>query len=470
TYEECDGTAGVPPDGDYSCAANCTLEYTPICEDLDYLGPYAQSNVSQWMDTVSRIAITDGGEELCNGTGHTFYKNTWLQGEDELYCAGDCDQWTITGYNTSGWETYQGPFSGGNESCHVIEYYNEDANGNRTPIQWDCVYMDKTAPELEKTVGEPKSAMSQRNKELGAAFYPELLTGACDEEGACWDITLLTPIDMTCTDAEPHPSGVVDLCFNVDFDNEDVTEEYCNGTNGEMRGGDCCIEDDNINFHFTKISWHKLSYYCIDAVNKTSEPDIEYFKVEETSFDIQLNKKWNLISVPVKLLDDSMDEVFAGLEDVVASVWQYDGENWHIYTPDNISNDDLTTMVPGYGYWVLTTEAATLTIGGSLFNPAVIAPEIPITHGWNLVGYYGAENQSSYDGPDGAGKTAECLFSSFGDSIFDKGFTSVYGYWELFNPNMWTSYGRQDSLDPGAGYWVFATEDAIYAPPPADCS
>ena len=105
-------------------------------------------------------------------------------------------------------------------------------------------------------------------------------------------------------------------------------------------------------------------------------------------------------------------------------------------------------------------------------SPAATPPAIPIKgDAWNLLGYYGAENAPlnengfpGYHEPAGNGKTAHCSFNSIGDSIFDKGFVSVWSYWEPDNPNVWLPFGRLDNLDPGAGYWVFATEGGMYAP------
>ena len=363
-------------------------------------------------------------------------------------------------------------FSIDEESCHLIEVWAKD-NVDKERLHKQCVFVDDTAPFPNKTVGIPKEPMSDLNKELGQVFYPELMEGVCDQptvsgNEACLDVTMLTPIYLECIDPDPHPSGATEVCFMVDLDGDDVTSDYC-GDTPLNDDGYCCLPEVGV-FNFGEISWHKLSYYCVDNVDNSGNEtvDIEYFKVEETAFEIQLNKKWNLISVPVKLLDNSMDEVFEGLEDVVVSVWMYDGTNWHIYTPDGVDNDDITTMHPGWGYWVLTTDDALLTIGGSLLSPAITPPSVPVVYGWNLLGYYGAEGLSGYYGPDNGGQEAQCVLYNIGDSIWDTLFGAVDGYWELDDP-LFTLYGRWDNLDPGAGYWVFATKSGIHSLPPKDC-
>ena len=102
-----------------------------------------------------------------------------------------------------------------------------------------------------------------------------------------------------------------------------------------------------------------------------------------------------------------MNEVFDGMENSVKSVWSYDAEtgDWYVYSPDgNDGNDNLDTMLPGWGYWILAEEDDMLIIGGSLMIPAMVPPTKEIKAGWNLVGYYGAEGQDGYYGPAGNGK------------------------------------------------------------------
>jgi hypothetical protein len=128
----------------------------------------------------------------------------------------------------------------------------------------------------------------------------------------------------------------------------------------------------------------------------------------------------------------------------------------------------VTTMEPGWGYWILSTKNDLLNVGGSLLSPAMTPPSVPVVHGWNLLGYYGTDENSPYyvpiyNGPIGNGSAAQCVFDSIAPTIFDKGFTSLWGYWEPYNPSVWQAYNRMSKLDAGAGYWVFATEPGIYA-------
>ncbi len=468
------------------------VDKTPPVTTKTYSEPYYEAgdecgcpgdNCTKWITSETNVTLTaDDPLPHPSGVNETYYTDTYLTDESDWhYCYNNCTAWNQDArfalptapepYNPANVYTYTGL----EESCHIIEYHSVDNVNKTEEIQWQCVFVDNTAPVPNKIVGEPKSPMSQENKENGKDYgYPELDPegiNICNESSdKCWDVTLLTPISLECVDPEPHPSGATDICFKVDWDNTDITEQYCGGgtINGE---GYCCITDGTNNFNFVETTYHKLEYYCVDNVGNVGEPDIEYFKVAETGFNITLNKKWNLISVPVNLLDDSMDEVFESIADEVVSVWQFDGTNWHVYTPDgDTANDDITTMHPGWGYWVLTTNATSLTIGGELLSggPGMI-PSIPIVYGWNLLGYFGADGKESYEGPVsydspvGSTNTANCKLGTLRNAMWPFGVTtpSLATWWEPYNTDgnsathTLVPLVSSDLMDPGAGYWLF---------------
>ncbi|MBD3252358.1 hypothetical protein GF386_01355, partial [Candidatus Pacearchaeota archaeon] len=122
----------------------------------------------------------------------------------------------------------------------------------------------------------------------GILFETDLLTYTSSEEECYWvrDPTNLpgTPIKLTCTDQGPHPSGDEEVCFRVSYDIEPwLTKNYCNDVEGEMQGqeeDDWCCVDKEAEIIFKEDSQHDLEYFCRDAVNKTSEIDLEYFKVD----------------------------------------------------------------------------------------------------------------------------------------------------------------------------------------------
>jgi hypothetical protein len=217
----------------------------------------------------------------------------------------------------------------------------------------------------------------------------------------------------------------------------------------------CCGLNAPHEFYFNEETEHNLKYYCEDALGNKGEIDEEKFKVEGRTFEIQLNKKWNLISVPFVMLNDSIDEVFKDIEDKIESVWTYDAvtNQWYVYVPG--VGGTLTEMVPGWGYWVKAKSAVNLTIGGSLFTPTKTPPSKKLVHGCNLIGYFGAENQTGYYGPYGKGKTSYCALYSLIDTVIGHPrWSALVTYWEPDNPYQWKDLDLYNRMDPGAGYWV----------------
>ncbi|RJQ15955.1 hypothetical protein C4573_06180 [Candidatus Woesearchaeota archaeon] len=440
------------------------VDKTPPVTTKEFGLPFFTENGAEWVNVHTPISLVAyDPEPHPSGVDATYYR--WSRVNDSFCQNQDICQQAPS--SEASFVEYEGSFVIDEESCHLIEYYSVDNVNKTETVQKNCVYVDNTPPEPVKTVGDPKTQWNW--DAAGDVFYN--VSSQCwnGQENSidCWKVTLLTPIDLSCNDPDPHPVGHENVCFKVGLDGDDATSAYCEDYEGDMQeNGYCCVDKTLEPFYFDETTYHNLAYYCVDALGNTGSVDDEKFKVEETAFEIQLNKKWNLISTPVKLLDDSMDEVFAGVADTVESVWSYDAytDTWYVYTPDgNSLNDNLNTMLPGWGYWVLSTDEDTLLIGGNLFSPAMTPPSKPVKGDtWNLIGYYGADGLSGYYGPAGNGKTAECALRSLKDNAFDYGWTGLVGYWEPYNPDMWMDYGKFDRLDPGAGYWMFATTDGSY--------
>ena len=312
-------------------------------------------------------------------------------------------------------------------------------------------------PETNKTVGNPKAEWDG----VGGIFYPED-TPNCWNGIDCWKVTMNTPITMDCK----GETQTYEICYYVDFDGDDITAEYCDVG---LTEGLCCVNAPKT-IYFGEISEHKLGFYCIDEYQNESSIDEEIFKVDGTAFEIQINKKWNLISVPFVLLDDAPEVVFGEIAEDIESVWTYDpsiGENgkWFVYRPAHPDTSNLTHIKAGWGYWVRAYNDSSLLVGGSLFAPVTVPESKQIKAGWNLIGYFGTEDLDSYMGPNLSGDGKESYFAlcSLGETWWDKGFVSLVTYWELDNPNQWKDLGRQSYMNPGAGYWMFALEDGTYA-------
>ncbi|MBI4019849.1 MAG: hypothetical protein HY367_00840 [Candidatus Aenigmarchaeota archaeon] len=437
-------------------------------------------STSHWISSQTDVILDAyDPEPHPSGVAATYWRNTIVDNEN-CQSVEICQQAEGEGE----FQLYTGPFRKNEESCHLIEYYSVD-NVNKTErVNKQCVFVDNTPPEPDKTVGEPSDIWTPgENGDPASIYYPNE-TANCwtnlDGSIECWEVTTLTPITLDCSDPEPHPVDNENVCFKVDFDGKDKTEDYCNrdGINGEIaEDGSCCVlgERAPIELFFGEESEHNLQFYCVDALGNQGPVDEEKFKVEGTAFRIWLNKKWNLISVPFVLQDDSPEKVFEDVMDDVVAIWTYDAVvgQWYVFTPDGVDNDDLGSIVPGMGYWVLAKDDAELVLGGSLFSPAVTPPSKEIAPGWNLIGYYGNEGEEGpllvYHGPDGNGKQARCALGSLVDTTLGKEkWSALVTYWEPFNTDgnpetsVWKGFGTRDNMDPGAGYWLEIAGPELY--------
>jgi len=398
------------------------VDSTPPVTTKRYEGPqYPEQGYPKWINSSTLIYLesVDNTTLGCAvGGGDIYWRNNIV---DPEYCWNQTKcQEEAQGTNLT-WNLYTGPFNKPEESCHLIEYYSVDLLGNgEQEIKKQCVFVDNKPPEPKKEVGEPKAEWDGSD----AHFYD--IAGLCGTEIDCWKVTRFTPISLNCTDPTPHPVDHEIVCFNVEVDACDETEDYCEEYSGDYNvtgDGFCCLNTTIEDFHFMEETEHNLKYYCIDALGNSNKDDVdeEKFKVEGTKFEIPLFKKWNLISVPFVLLDKNPEVVFSKLfyedeliENVskyIDSVWTHDPDNgicpqeWCVWSPGEAPGN--LTIKPGWGYWVLLTdkpedceegdlrcwpdeEPLWLVIGGSLFSPATTPPSRELQRGWNLVGYYGA--------------------------------------------------------------------------------
>lgn len=460
----------------------------PIIEKY-FEGPYysekTEGGLVEWVNFETLVfANAYDPEPHPSGLNRTEYRVTLV---DDFNCR---NQDLCAGQNGTGnWDDYtEDGFSIREESCHLIEIKATD-NVEKSATHKQCVFVDNTSPTSTKTVGEPKTPWDGSGVEYYTPEWGYDLVEFCATSGNCWKTTLFTPISLTCGDPVPHPVNHEKVYFKIESDRDDITEDYCPRYNGtlvdiEVEGKNvtyCKVNSQIQNFRFTETSEHNLAYFCEDGLGNRGEIDDEKFKVEETAFTIQLNHKWNLISVPVKLLNNQMDEVFKDLQDEVKSVWSYDpvGGVWLGYTPDGLDNDDLTTMVPGEGYWILVDyldegqDYAELVIGGSLISPAMTPPVKQIVHGWNLIGYYGVDGLGcgsdgcvEYRGPSlgDKGKPVYCALKTLGEDYFDIVGSSMMTWWQESRIDLDTENG--DFMNPGAGYWMFSNQfdGGLYGP------
>lgn len=293
-----------------------------------------------------------------------------------------------------------------------------------------CVTYDYVSPPSipNKTVGEPKVV--------------------CEEGDWCdYKITILTPITLSC-------------------ENNTVWWRYA--LDGEW--GEWQTNTSPVTIFFPEESNHTLEAYCVDVCGE-SPVDSENFKVEGTAFELNLYKKWNLISVPFVLLNNTPEEVFKNIKDNISSVWAYDNYTWYFWSTDGAPKN-LDTIRPGWGYWVLANNNTKLIIGGSLFSPITVPPSRNLVEGWNLIGYYGTDWQEYLDGYDNCGDYYEygnyayCALNSLIDT--QQGFprwSSLLTHVNCGDHNAyWIGLNICNKTYAGKGYWILMDVEDLYAP------
>jgi len=166
------------------------------------------------------------------------------------------------------------------------------------------------------------------------------------------------------------------------------------------------------------------------------------------SLDIPLYTGWNLISLPLKPLDDNLTAVFT--PDVLKHVfviWGYNSSNasspWDYYVTAGYPyiQGNLTKFNESYGYWVLCYNDTTLHVTGTTADPNTITKN----YGWNLVG-----------NPVTSNRDVRSVYpESFVVWEFD-GLTQQYNYWCSAADTSGSIYiqGSLNTLKPGYGYWV----------------
>jgi hypothetical protein len=193
-------------------------------------------------------------------------------------------------------------------------------------------------------------------------------------------------------------------------------------------------------------------------------------------FQIDLNPKWNLISLPLFPFNTDIEYIMSSLNwsDQFMSVWYYDrcegaDGTWHSYP------GDLDTMEAGNAYWIRmkhpgdvgynasfnTSNQAGLFVWGTHapMPPADPMQSFDVCEGWNMVGFK----------PPWVGTPLAPTWEW--DDLYLWNFFTIFGMPEYGTIYEWDStvqdwnwyypYGCQ--MQPGLGYWIpFERDGEIY--------
>ncbi len=217
----------------------------------------------------------------------------------------------------------------------------------------------------------------------------------------------------------------------------------------------------------------------IKVTNDANEFKYYSFDVTVYSWGIELEKGWNLISIPYMPTNSDIDDVFANIIDNIAyedtstaTVFQYNAVErvWYRARTTSThsgfdyvtgqSNVELTSIVPGYAYWIKMENEAILYGAEENFpvNTVPGANGIDLaTESWNLVGRFGIDSASSF------WKTAfKYLRQPFYNKHYVSSLLGIYSLksvtangdttWEPVTDN------EEGNIKIAQGYWVRTAE------------
>jgi len=194
--------------------------------------------------------------------------------------------------------------------------------------------------------------------------------------------------------------------FNYDFDAELTgTDDSCTGYDGIPDG---MVIDNDCELHWDRSVLDSANptndqrgdnFVIIKTVNDVSEVNYYLVDVKVYSWMIDLQKGWNLISIPlVPETDNSISNVILTpltgklptTGEYVVWSYQFDGLSNKWLKSRSDGSGDLGTVMPGYGYWIKVNEDTVLKGMGKESQFLGGFPEVKVlTNSWALIGRYG---------------------------------------------------------------------------------
>jgi hypothetical protein len=140
----------------------------------------------------------------------------------------------------------------------------------------------------------------------------------------------------------------------------------------------------------------------------------EFITATGTTFSINLDNRWNLVSLPLEVTNPIMNNLFPTAS---TKAFEYGGSIGYL---------QKDTLEPGKGYWIKFSAPQPVSLTGV----PVISDSIHVTTGWNLIGSISSSlpTFSIFSNPPG-------MVTSY-----------FYGYDHV--------YVKSDTIYPGKAYWV----------------
>ncbi|MEW6528876.1 MAG: Ig-like domain-containing protein [Candidatus Micrarchaeota archaeon] len=273
--------------------------------------------------------------------------------------------------------------------------------------------------------------------------------------------SVVTTLSLNIGSSYIHPTGsyLRDGIIQIDGGAQNSTFDYTSN----------CIYTSTANWSgFTLTNgWHNVTMIVNDSVN-TKRIDWR-FKINSSlqNQSIQLNPKWNLISLALVPDNDNISSVLASIIDDVEIVWTYDSATatWLSYIPGGTSS--LTTLKEGKGHWIKMKDPSisnNLAIAGTYGYPQgggapEIIPTFSVKAGWNLVSVHLTKPSTQicvvFNGLGACSSTANdaLLKSTIGFNASSQQYYSVSSY-----------HQNAENVTRGEGYWIYVSTSGTYPP------
>jgi len=203
---------------------------------------------------------------------------------------------------------------------------------------------------------------------------------------------------------------------------------------------------------------HTYSFYSVaeDLVGHNEEAPIDADTTvicpAAPGYTIELYPGWNLISIPLVPENTGIASVLSPINGNYSIVWAYNAsdtaDHWKKHDPSVPFGNDLTTMEPGNGYWILMTSGDTFAINRKV--PA--STDIDLETGWNLIGYNSLVCQPITDALSSIDGNYSIIWAYNANDTTD--------HWKKYDPN--APFGNDlFNMEPGKGYWIMMTSDDL---------
>jgi carbohydrate-selective porin OprB len=150
--------------------------------------------------------------------------------------------------------------------------------------------------------------------------------------------------------------------------------------------------------------------------------------------------------------DTSITSILYPVSGNYSIVWEYNAsdttDHWKKYDPGAPFGNDLTSMVPGKGYWLMMTYDDTLDISGTVPETT----DIELMNGWNLIGYNSLNAQPITDALSSINGNYSIVWAYNASDTAD--------HWKKYDPS--APFGNDlETMEQGKGYWIMMNTNDI---------